>query len=932
MKKILSLIKIYTIIVSLLALLIVLRVVKTIISWLQEIIKKLVAIIKKAAFISVVLYGIILLTAYTYFRAQLVNTEPFIVVFSVILFIAELHTIFHLYGMFYSIWPRKYPKYLRLNRDKGLHINMFVCVCGEPVEIVRNTILGAKQAAHYYQKLIKPIHKPRVIILNDGFVAKKENRFEIAKLCRKLKVEHIARRKPGGFKAGNINNALSKTASLDPDNTIDIIFDSDFAAKKEFLTEITKPFTDKNIDFVQSPQRYQNEDTWVAKASAAHQIFFFDYVCPAKGYDNSLFLCGTNFAIRRSALESVGGLDTRFITEDYATSLNLHLSGKRGVFMPKVLALGFAPTSLKQYFGQQQRWSKGNFDVTRAYLKQILFGPLTIKQKLHYILSATYYLIGLRDLILMLAPIPYLFFDIPLIKTNTITFLAFVYGPLLVYNFILYTKTFKHPIKSIVLDIVSFPVFTVAFFSSLLQKNLAFVVTIKKYERENPFSVYKIQFTVAIILLCGLTFSLLRGNNISFGTYVNYFWAIFDVAFLLLGFFLIAKENSYLGIFDNAIKNVKSLLSPKRYFAPAKQFIIKSTVALTTSFTMFNFIGTIDSKGNFVLLPQAKTVQVKYASSQELLVPTNGVYYGYYLPELNKQPYNSPTNLMEGEKPTLVMYYQDWSKSSGFNKDFVQSLYNKNVIPVITWEPWDSQQTNTKLINQNEYSLEAIIQGKHDNYIRAWAKGAAKFKNPFFLRFAHEMNGNWYPWGNVNGNTPEDYKAMWIHVHDIFEQEGASNVIWAWTPNNTDENGNNENVLEYFPGHMYVDWVGFSGFNWGKTYSFNRWTSFKDLSKGIYQHLVQLNLPIMVAETSSVSRGGNKTLWLKKTLTEDIPSMKLIKAVIFYNQDFKAADFSLESQATHLAIENDITKNAYYIKYPLLSYSNFRQVALLDQE
>ena len=88
----------------------------------------------------------------------------------------------------------------------------------------------------------------------------------------------------------------------------------------------------------------------------------------------------------------------------------------------------------------------------------------------------------------------------------------------------------------------------------------------------------------------------------------------------------------------------------------------------------------------------------------------------------------------------------------------------------------------------------------------------------------------------------------------------------------------------------------------------------------------------MVAETSSVSRGGNKTLWLKKTLTEDIPSMKLIKAVIFYNQDFKAADFSLESQATHLAIENDITKNAYYIKYPLLSYSNFRQVALLDQE
>lgn len=933
MKRTLALIKIFFIFLSLLAILQTFKIAGSIVKWLQTLLNKIIELVKKAAYVSIILYGISLLTAYAIFRAQLINTSGgiVIIILSTILFIAELHTIFHLYGMFYSIWPRKYPEYKKLNRDRKLRINMFICVCGEPAAIVRNTILGAKNAAKHYKKLVSPIHKPRVIVINDGYVAKKENRKEIKDLCRRLGVEHIARRKPGGFKAGNINNALSKTKTSDPHNTIDIVFDSDFAAKEEFLTEITKPFKDDGIDFVQSPQRYQNEDTWVAKASAAHQIFFFDHICPAKGYDNALFLCGTNFAIRRSALDSVNGLDTRFITEDYATSLNLHLKGKKGVFMPKVLALGFAPTSLKQYFSQQLRWSKGNFDVTRAYLKQILFGSLTFKQKLHYILSATYYLIGLRDLILMLAPIPYLFFGTPLIKANTMTFLGLVYGPLLVYNFILYSKTFKHPIKSIVLDLISFPIFTLAFLSSLLQKNLAFIVTIKKYERENPFNVYKIQIAVAATLLSGLLFNIFTHLNLSFGAVVNYFWAVFDIIFLTLGFFLIAKENAYLDFIGNAKNAILNLVPNLNYIIPARQFVFKSALAFSTSFAMINLMGMIDGQGHFVLLDRIKT-EVDARREQELLVPSKGVYYGYYLPQLNNQPITPTVNVVNGEKPTLVMFYQDWNKDSGFNLEFLRSIYKQNVIPVITWEPWDSKNTEVASINQFDYSPKVIAEGKYDEYIKNWARGAAEFKKPFFLRFAHEMNGNWYPWGKVNGNTPEDYKKMWIHVHDIFEKEGATNIIWVWSPNNTDGFGKSDNVLDYFPGHQFADWVGFSGFNWGKTYSFNRWLSFKDLSKEIYSQLSKLNKPIMVTETSSVSYGGNKTEWFRKTLLEDIPSLNLIKAVILFDQDFKSADFSLSSaQYQEEIIKKHILKNDYYLKTPLLSYTDFKKISFVPQ-
>src|SRR5205814_1730470 len=187
-----------------------------------------------------------------------------------------------------------------------------------------------KIAAEHYEKTVHPNHKQRVIVLNDAKGRGRENWYEVADICKELGVHHIAREKNTGFKAGNINNGLKEFPSDDPHNTIDCFFDTDFCAKEEFLLEILKPMADNSVDFIQSPQRYKSYATWVAKAASAHQIFFFDYICPAKAYDNALFLCGTNYAIRRSALMDVGGVDTNYITEDYATSINLHLAGKRG--------------------------------------------------------------------------------------------------------------------------------------------------------------------------------------------------------------------------------------------------------------------------------------------------------------------------------------------------------------------------------------------------------------------------------------------------------------------------------------------------------------------------------------------------------------------------------------------------------------------------
>ena len=128
---------------------------------------------------AITILGALWLTMYLAFRVSYINTTPALIVFALLLFVAELHSILHLYGMFYSLWSRNYQSWPQLNRSRDLRCNLFVCVCGEPAQIVRETILAAQETARVYRQEINPHHAPRVIVLNDGKVARKDNWQEI---------------------------------------------------------------------------------------------------------------------------------------------------------------------------------------------------------------------------------------------------------------------------------------------------------------------------------------------------------------------------------------------------------------------------------------------------------------------------------------------------------------------------------------------------------------------------------------------------------------------------------------------------------------------------------------------------------------------------------------------------------------------------------
>ena len=238
-----------------------------------------------------------------------------------------------------------------------------------------------------------------------------------------------------------------------------------------------------------------------------------------------------------------------------------------------------------------------------------------------------------------------------------------------------------------------------------------------------------------------------------------------------------------------------------------------------------------------------------------------------------------------GRQPAIFHVYRDWS-TQPFEPQALDPIVARGSMPLVTWEPWREWSTPV--------SLRAIAAGAEDAYITAAARAAAAWGRPFFLRFAHEMNGGWYPWGRgQGGNTPKVYIAAWRHLVDVFRRNGATNVRWVWTPY---LDGGSRPFERYYPGDRWVDWAGLDGFNWGK-----RFLSFSKIFGESYRELVALtSKPLMIAETGSVEYGGDKALWIRQALGRALARLPRVRALVWWSgiHETKGTDVRLDSSST----------------------------------
>ena len=235
-----------------------------------------------------------------------------------------------------------------------------------------------------------------------------------------------------------------------------------------------------------------------------------------------------------------------------------------------------------------------------------------------------------------------------------------------------------------------------------------------------------------------------------------------------------------------------------------------------------------------------------------------------------------------GKKPYLVLVFVDWQKYP--DSGMLNAISDEGCCPVITWEPWQA-------VSKEAIGYDKLLQGGYDEYIMTFAKHIRSFNQDVFIRFAHEMNGNWYPWSGSKIGV-DKYKAIYKHVKDIFDKEDVKNVKWVFSINwedapNIEANG----FLNYYPGDMYVDYVGIDGYNWGKTRSWSRWISFKELFEDTYKYATkELKKPVLITEFSSTSTGGDKAGWIRNAM-HNIKNWKNVKGFMLFNVN-KEVDWS----------------------------------------
>lgn len=296
------------------------------------------------------------------------------------------------------------------------------------------------------------------------------------------------------------------------------------------------------------------------------------------------------------------------------------------------------------------------------------------------------------------------------------------------------------------------------------------------------------------------------------------------------------------------------------------------------------------------------------------LEPQSGVYLGAALdtsglkgdafPALVAQM--SDFNRMAGRKQALYLHFLQFPNAKGAfsswerdangwvsSQTFSSACERVGATPILTLEP---MQPRTLLdFRPGSTAFEAT---------KAFAQGAGKWNKPIFIRFGHEMNGSWYPWGewiDRNENQvfdPEeatnfsgaDYVQAYRNVASMFRLY-APKAVLMWCPNSGLVGGGRRDPFRrWYPGDDVVDWVGLDVYErgfflpkadahlWGGQFAYNLTHDAADIeatpqneSVGFYNIYANVKKkPILICETGATqSFRSDLTLDQRAQMTRD---------------------------------------------------------------
>jgi len=247
----------------------------------------------------------------------------------------------------------------------------------------------------------------------------------------------------------------------------------------------------------------------------------------------------------------------------------------------------------------------------------------------------------------------------------------------------------------------------------------------------------------------------------------------------------------------------------------------------------------------------------------------------------------SDFNRMGGKKQALYLHFLQFPNRKGvfgdWNSDangwvsaqtFSTACDRVGATPILTLEPF-----------QPKMFLDWHPGSPAYDATKAFAIGAGQWNKPLFIRFAHEMNGSWYPWAEwmdtnndqvrqpeeATGFSAANYVTAYRNVAGMFRRY-APNAALIWCPNSGLLGGGRFDPFRpWYPGDDVVDWVGLDVYErgfflpklgahlWGGQFAFNLThdaaddpDTKEDESVGFYNVYGSVKgKPIMICETAA---------------------------------------------------------------------------------
>ena len=299
-------------------------------------------------------------------------------------------------------------------------------------------------------------------------------------------------------------------------------------------------------------------------------------------------------------------------------------------------------------------------------------------------------------------------------------------------------------------------------------------------------------------------------------------------------------------------------------------------------------------------------------------VPLTGAYIGMNTGDTANGISVASREQLLGHKVAIERIFygnRHWSLDR-INIDQIVNAHNNGRIPMVSYKVG---------------AWKDVINGNSDAIIDKLAQQIKESDIPVLLTFHHEAEDdactNSNP-GCGEGQTAEDYVAMWRYMHDRFALLEVTNVSWNWVvmgwqwspAGNTQVR---EHIESMFPGSSYVDWISADLYNIAGNCNLteaqisNRWSQLEVQGQGWYDWASRFNKPLALAEWGTfddVLENGRKAQWYRNA-SATLQTWTNIKAVVYFDRLHDGCDWRIDSGgAVELDGYRDLINDPYFIK------------------